>query len=123
MNSPCLRCQMCCQSNTKPSQPAVFLTEKETISFGFATITYEKKDGVYKCRFLEKDGCSLGDSRPAMCKIYPLVVEKDKGFSVSNRCPHNNYFNTSDKHEMIHTLTIVDRNNLNKIKGREKGVF
>mgnify|MGYP005716798721 CR=1 FL=1 len=62
MNSPCPKCQMCCQSNTKPSQPAVFLTEKETISFGFATITYEKKDGVYKENISDLAEVSIGHS-------------------------------------------------------------
>lgn len=119
--SPCASCQMCCRSTTKPTRPAVFLTKKETEKFGFSSITYTAKDGIYKCKFLSKDGCTLGERRPVMCKLWPMVAEKT-GFSISNRCPHTDYFITSENKNLIKALTIVDRMHLNKIKGKEKGI-
>ena len=119
--SPCASCQMCCRSETKPIRPAVFLTEAEIKRFGFDSITYTAKDGMYKCKFLAEDGCTLGDTRPLMCKLWPLVPEEIE-FSVSDKCPHTSYFNTTENHNIIKTLTIVDRLSLNRVKGREKGI-
>ena len=120
--SPCASCKACCSSKIKPSQPAVFLTEAEIKRFGFRSITYTPRDGIYKCRFLAEDGCTLGDTRPLMCKLWPLVPEEIE-FSVSDKCPHTSYFNTPENQNIIKTLTIVDRLSLNKVKGREKGII
>ena len=118
---PCASCQMCCRSKIKPKKPAVFLTEEETKRFGFNSITYTKRDGIYKCKFLAEDGCTLKEDRPTMCKLWPMVAE-ETGYSVSNRCPHTDYFITPDNKNLIETLTIVDRMYLNKVKGNEKGI-
>jgi len=119
--SPCASCQMCCRSETKPIRPAVFLTEAEIKRFGFDSITYTARDGMYKCKFLAEDGCILGENRPTMCKLWPMVSEQT-GFSISNRCPHASYFITTENKNIIETLTIVDKLYLNKVKGKEKGI-
>ena len=50
------------------------------------------------------------------------MVAEETGYSVSNRCPHTDYFITPDNKNLIETLTIVDRMYLNKVKGNEKGI-
>jgi Fe-S-cluster containining protein len=77
----CAECQSCC--NVDPGHPPldVSLTNAETSRF--TPICIEDR-----CEHLGNAGCTLGDSKPFSCSLYPLSFDPAaRAFSFDAECP------------------------------------
>ena len=45
-------------------------------------VDFEEGDDYGACRFLNKEGCSIFDQRPRVCRLMPLWYEKDKNGEI-----------------------------------------
>jgi len=109
----CKKCKECCQ--TKPGDGFnVFLTDKEKIILKRETL---RIDG--KCEFLKKEGCSLGENKPLMCKSYPIVPHKFT-WRIMKDCPNFRKYLRNLKHlnslESIHLNSIKNMDFPKKLK-------
>jgi len=88
----CGSCCKCCHNTEMP------LTEEdieriESLGYDRRDFTI-KIDGIYrlrnvngKCFFLEGRRCKIYEHRPLGCRIYPVVLDLEKGAVVDEFCP------------------------------------
>jgi len=95
----CRRCGRCCQyevlfthddikrmeSHTSGAHPTGFLMTKSMTLEGSRSSLITKENGKSECLFLEGRSCSIHDSKPLLCKMYPFfpvpsgVIERAVG--------------------------------------------
>ncbi len=100
----CAQCRICCVYDDSDVWDAPGFTEEEykenkdktEASFsqrddGLYYLQMEKdSEGIYTCPCLSDRGCTLGDSRPLRCSLWPLYIintEHGLGFALSPVCP------------------------------------
>lgn len=67
---PCNGCTICCDRDAIFIDPELGdkVEDYQTIEFGGFDILDHKKDGT--CIYLEKEGCSIYEKRPAVCREF-----------------------------------------------------
>jgi Fe-S-cluster containining protein len=95
-------CGKCCHNTEMP------LTEediKRIESLGYDRRDFTVKiDGIYrlrnvngKCFFLDEDNrCKIYEYRPLGCRIYPIVLDLERGAVVDDLCPKKNEIREED---------------------------
>ena len=77
----CAECQRCCHVDAGYGPLEVTLTEPEKQRFGSVCIETQ-------CAHLSATGCSLGDSKPFACLLYPLSYDPHlQTYSLDADCP------------------------------------
>lgn len=77
----CAKCQSCCNVDSGFGTLEITLTQKETKVFRHLCI----ED---RCEYLGEKGCTLGDSKPLSCKLYPLSFDPQvKKYYFDAACP------------------------------------
>jgi len=95
-------CGKCCHNTEMP------LTEediKRIESLGYDRRDFTVKiDGIYRlrnvngrCFFLDEDNrCKIYEYRPLGCRIYPIVLDLERGAVVDDLCPKKNEIREED---------------------------
>jgi GNAT superfamily N-acetyltransferase len=100
----CAKCRICCKYDDDDVWDAPGFTEEEykenkvktEAAFiqrddGLYYLKMEKdSEGIYTCPCLGENGCTLGDSRPFRCGLWPMYLintEHGLGFALSPVCP------------------------------------
>jgi Fe-S-cluster containining protein len=77
----CAQCRRCCHVDAGFPPLEVTLTAKERGSLGSVCIQTQ-------CEHLGAAGCTLGDTKPLSCKLYPLAFDpKTEVFYYDSDCP------------------------------------
>jgi Fe-S-cluster containining protein len=77
----CAQCRRCCHVDAGFPPLEVTLTAKERGSLGSVCIQTQ-------CEHLGDAGCTLGDTKPLSCKLYPLAFDpKTEVFFYDSDCP------------------------------------
>lgn len=100
--SPCVQhaCRKCCFDTQMPLTAADIERLETVRGRGRASFTVVDGDGPPRlanedghCVFLGEAGCTVYDSRPAGCRLYPLVFDPDANRGVLDEdCPHTRSF-------------------------------
>jgi hypothetical protein len=77
----CAECQSCC--NVDPGHPPLDVTLTNAETTRFTPICIEDR-----CTHLGDAGCTLGDTKPFSCTLYPLSFDPSaRAFSFDAECP------------------------------------
>jgi len=77
----CAQCQRCC--HVDPGFPPLEVTLTQQEKKGLGSVCIENH-----CEHLGGAGCTLGESKPFSCKLYPLAFNpKSKAFFFDTDCP------------------------------------
>jgi Fe-S-cluster containining protein len=77
----CAECRSCCHIDPGYPPLEVSLTRQEKAKYRSICIDTE-------CEHLSSTGCTLGDTKPLSCKLYPLAYNPADGrFHYDNECP------------------------------------
>ncbi len=77
----CAICRLCCRVDAGFPPLEITLTTKERGSLGRVSI-------YSQCEHLGCSGCTLGDTKPLSCKLYPLAFDpQTEVFYFDSDCP------------------------------------
>lgn len=117
----CLHCGVCC------TETEMLLSKKDILRLekkGYSAKTFVRLDkdgyailrnrGGY-CVFydVKQRRCVMYHDRPSGCRVYPVILDEDKGIVVDSICTAKNTITESEKakkgKQVIKLLKIIDR--------------
>lgn len=75
-------------------------------------VTLKNQNGYCVFYDLEERQCSIYENRPSGCKVYPVIVDEEKGIVLDNICPCIGTIGAREKDlkgkKVIRLLEIID---------------
>ena len=92
---------------------------------GYATL--KNHDGYCIFYDLNKRLCREYENRPSGCRVYPVIVDEEKGIVLDSICESKNSISDQEKHvkgkRVMHLLELIDAEALARRTGKVKGKF
>lgn len=101
----CSRCGVCC-TETEMLLSKKDITRLEKKGYSKKSFIYYDKEGYAKlknregyCVFydLEKRNCSIYVDRPEGCRVYPVILDEEKGIVLDSICQSQNTITEEEK--------------------------
>ncbi len=90
---------------------------------GYATL--KNREGYCVFYDLTKRQCSEYENRPSGCRVYPVIVDEEKGIVLDTICESRNTITEQEKHlkgkRVVHLLEVIDAEALARRSGKLKG--
>jgi uncharacterized protein len=90
---------------------------------GYATL--KNHEGYCVFYDLTQRICSEYENRPSGCRVYPVIVDEEKGIILDTICESRNTITDQEKHlkgkHVVHLLDVIDSEALARRSGKLKG--
>lgn len=92
---------------------------------GYATV--KNRDGYCIFYDLTKRQCREYENRPSGCRVYPVIVDEEKGIVLDTICESRNTITDQEKHlkgkRVVSLLEVIDAEALARRSGKVKAKF
>lgn len=126
MSSPCLshNCSKCCYKTemtltNEDVSRIEGLGYKNFYDYQEGYLILKNKNG--HCIFLKRDLCSIYNSRPAGCRLYPLIMDLDTGEAILHDfCPYTDefVFTGNDEERLAEIIELEEKEKDERVLNR-----